>query len=196
MSHRASETTEANHLAPQVNWFQQQEDIKHLLFAFFVMGSKCVSQSLSLSFSRHTLLWVHTEDNQGAEKLKLLWSCNLLVKLRLIWNAANSFVGNICPFAVYSRGLFSKRRDRGLCQKLFLLCKRMMKGRETNIHTQMFFNHFLTLLQKDPHSDLAQWASVHWYSYEEIGSVWTGEIVAVSIRTWENLSHNIQFIWA
>lgn len=129
MSHRASETTEANHLAPQVNWFQQQEDIKHLLFAFFVMGSKCVSQSLSLSFSRHTLLWVHTEDNQGAEKLKLLWSCNLLVKLRLIWNAANSVVGNICLFAVYSRGLFSKRRVRGLCQKLFLLCKRTMKGR-------------------------------------------------------------------
>lgn len=95
-----------------------------------------------------------------------------------------------------AEGCFQKEEIVGFVKSCFCFAKgRWKAGKLIFIH-RWFFNHFLTLLQKDPHSDLAQWASVHWYSYEEIGSVWTGEIVAVSIRTWENLSHNIQLIWA
>jgi len=80
MSHRASETTEANYPAPQpkyIDLFRQQEDIKHLLFTFFVIEGRCVCQSLSFSFSRHPMLWFHAENNQGPGKLKLHQSCSL-----------------------------------------------------------------------------------------------------------------------
>lgn len=49
MSHRASERTEANYPAPQHNLidpFWQQEDIRHLQFAFFIMGDRYMCHSL------------------------------------------------------------------------------------------------------------------------------------------------------
>lgn len=72
-----------------------------------------------------------------------------------------------------AEGCFQKEEIMGFVKSCFCFAKgRWKAGKLIFIH-RWFFNHFLTLLQKDPHSDLAQWASVHWYSYEEISSVCT-----------------------